>query len=50
MDYLVALGANPDQIEAVSLGESRLFCAESDSDACRQLNRRVHFTLQQIFE
>jgi peptidoglycan-associated lipoprotein len=45
-DYLVALGVNADQLETVSLGETRLFCTESQDDACRQLNRRGHFILQ----
>lgn len=45
-DYLVALGVNADQLEAVSVGETRLFCTESQDEACRQLNRRGHFVLQ----
>ncbi len=45
-DYLVALGVNAEQLEAVSVGETRLFCTESQDEACRQLNRRAHFVLQ----
>lgn len=43
---LVQMGANPAQLDVISRGKSRQFCAESMAETCRQLNRRAHFVLQ----
>jgi len=45
-NYLVSLGVNAGQLEAVSRGQDAPFCTESSQDSCRALNRRVHFALQ----
>ncbi|MFQ5694754.1 MAG: OmpA family protein [Terriglobia bacterium] len=46
-DYLVSLGASAGQLEPVSRGRTRQFCAESSEEPCRALNRRAHFILVQ---
>lgn len=43
--YLQDLGIAPSQIEIVSYGKEKPFCAEH-SEACWQQNRRVHFVLR----
>ena len=45
-DYLVAQGASANQLETISVGESRPFCTESNQEPCRRLNRRAHFVLR----
>jgi outer membrane protein OmpA-like peptidoglycan-associated protein len=44
-NHLVALGANPAQLDGVSRGRTQQFCSESRAEPCRQLNRRAHFVL-----
>lgn len=44
-DYLVSLGASATQLDTVSRGRTRQFCAESMREDCRRLNRRAHFVL-----
>jgi len=45
-DYLVAQGASANQLETISIGESRPFCTESRQEPCRRINRRAHFVLR----
>jgi peptidoglycan-associated lipoprotein len=45
-DYLVSLGVSAAQLDTVSKGRTRQFCAESLREDCRRLNRRAHFVLQ----
>jgi peptidoglycan-associated lipoprotein len=43
-DYLVSLGIPADRLATTSWGKEKPFCSES-TEACWQLNRRGHFTL-----
>jgi len=43
-DYLTALGVNPDQIQAVSLGKESPFCTAT-GESCWAQNRRGHFII-----
>jgi peptidoglycan-associated lipoprotein len=42
-NYLVSQGVDPNRIQTVSVGKEKPFCT-SDSDDCRQQNRRGHFS------
>jgi len=44
-DYLVDLGANPENIKTISFGKERPFCHEG-SEYCYQTNRRGHFVVR----
>lgn len=44
-DQLESLGIRSDRIRTVSYGKERPFCTEP-TEACWQLNRRAHFSLQ----
>lgn len=44
-DQLERLGINADRIRTISYGKERPFCNE-ETEACWQLNRRAHFSLQ----
>ena len=45
MDLLIQLGVNPSRFSMVSYGKGKQICVEQ-SDACHQMNRRVHFDLK----
>jgi peptidoglycan-associated lipoprotein len=42
---LERLGVKPDRIRTISYGKEKPFCTE-ETDACWQMNRRAHFSLQ----
>ncbi len=42
---LEGLGVKPDRIRTISYGKEKPFCTE-ETDACWQMNRRAHFSLQ----
>jgi len=44
-DQLERLGISADRIRTISYGKEKPFCAE-DTEACWQLNRRAHFSMQ----
>ena len=46
-EHLVGLGVGPGQLTTSSAGEDRPVCTESKSKACRRLNRRIHFIVQE---
>jgi len=45
-DQLERLGVKSDRIRTISHGKEKPFCTE-ETEACWQLNRRAHFSLQQ---
>jgi peptidoglycan-associated lipoprotein len=45
-DQLERLGVSSDRIRTISYGKEKPFCTE-ETQACWQLNRRAHFSLQQ---